>query len=602
VTAVLAGLTLLAALLGTAGLGTLLVEQRLATLAPGGVTFSTLHYNPFTGRLVIEGVRAHDAAGRELLRADGVVARLGPVRLFLRPFSLGEARVIAPRLTLRASPGLDLAELAAGLGAAPAAATGLPVRIDDLIVSGGTLVVEGAGEHGAALSVRDLDVRLSRLTTATVDSHDVAFAVEMTVYGTVVHLTGQPRGAGYAIRVRARGLDVAALVRDFPVAMLQGLERGRGEVDADLFLSEGRLLASGSARASDVLLRLPVEGHPQLRAATLSAVLDAFDLTSGTGRVTRIDVGAPSLSLPAANAPAALAALAASLQNRASLTIRRVAVTDGTLNLADGAAGIRLEGLQLTAQAHERHGDGAWTLNARAGLGSGAEVVLDGVVARDLSGLEGAMRLQRVALAPWRILTGAPAEWDAHVSFDGRLAVAMREGKPAVTLAGRAVLADVGAAGAAGFHADRIVLGIRRLQWPDVDAIVDSVVMTRPAFALPAATPWPRLFVTGNVSVVDGKLREINDGRALHDLEVTLAPADATGTARVQLSASTEAGRLGVERLVPYDPSVEGAVPLPLLLAVIEDAARTERMGGPELAPHAAQTLVAPGPSPVAPR
>jgi hypothetical protein len=149
------------------------------------------------------------------------------------------------------------------------------------------------------------------------------------------------------------------------------------------------------------------------------------------------------------------------------------------------------------------------------------------------------------------------------------------EGEAAVTLAGQAVLADVGAGGRSGFRADRIAVGIRRLQWPSAEAVVDSVVMTRPAFALPAATPWPHLLVTGNLSVVDGELRETVNEPALRDLAVSLAPTGSAGAAHLRLSASMVGGRrLGVDRIVPYDEPTEGAVPLRLLLSALEDAAR----------------------------
>jgi hypothetical protein len=507
----LLALVVLATLLGAAGVTTLVIERRLATLTPGGLTVNRLHYNPFSGRLLLEGLRAYDAAGRELLSAERVAAEVNPVRLLVRPLVLRQARVSAPRLTLRAAAGLDLAELAAGLGAAPAAATGLPVRVEDLVLTGGSIVVEGVGPGGAPLVARDLDVRLSRLTTATVERPDVAFAVEAAIYGATVHLTGQPRGAGYVIHVRARGLAVDALVRDFPAPALHGLQQGRGDVDADMLLTDGRLLASGSARVTDLLWTLPAPLGLRLRAATLAAVVDNFDLTSGAGRITRLDLGAPSLSFPATDAAVTLAGLVATLRGHRDLLLRRVAVTDGTLTL-EGVGGVRLERVQLAAHAPERRGDGAWIVSARAGLGADAEVALDGVLDRDLYGLDAAARLQRVALAPWRALMGAPAEWDAQVSFDGRVRAAVHEGATALTLAGRAVLADVGVLGGDGFRAERIALGIRRLQWPAADAIVDRVVMTR----------------------------------------------------------------LGVDRVVPYETPADVGVPLRSLLVAIEDAARVQ--------------------------
>jgi len=575
VRAALLVLALASVLLGGAAAATLGVEHRLAALAPGGVEIATLHYNPFSGRLALTGVRARDAAGRELLRVERVAAVVNPLRLLVQPLTLSRVALVAPRLTLPAGPGLDLAGLAAGLGSAPAAATSLPVRIEDFAVADGSLVVEGAGAGGAPLVVRNLDVRLSRLTTATIDRPDVAFAVEMAVYGANIYLTGQPRGAGYAVHVRTRGLDVAALAQDVRGGALAGWQRGRAEIDTELRLVGGRLIASGAVRATDVELAPRRSGGPRLRAATLGLVLDNVDLASVTGRITRLDLGAPVLSLPAATAAATLAALVAPLREWPDLLVRRVAVTDGTLVL-EGPGGARLERLQIAAHAPERRGDGAWLVTTRAALGADAEVMLDGVLTRDLRGLDAVARVQRVAVAAGRALTGAPAGWDARVSFDGRLRVAAQDGDLAVTLAGQAVLADVAGAGRDGFRAERIAFGIRQLQWPGADGVVDTVVMTRPAFALPAATPWPRLLVTGGVSIVDGVLRPAAAGRALRDLEVSLAPTGVAGGAHLRLSASTEVGdRLGVDRIVLYDPPTAGGLPLGLLLGALEDASRT---------------------------
>ena len=442
--ALLVALTLIAAAIGGAGAAALALERRVAALAPGGVEVATFDYNPLTGRLALANVHARDAAGRELFRADNVVATVNPLRLLTRPLTLSRARVEAPVLTLRAGAGLDLAELAAGLGAAPAAATGLPVRIDDLVIAGGRLVVEGVSDSGAALVIRDLDVRLSRLTTAAAESSDVAFAVKMAAYGATVYLTGQPRGDGYLLHVRAHGLDVPALVHDLGPGPLDAIQRGRGNLDIGLLLIGGRSLASGHARVTDAVVRLPVEGRPRLRAAAVSVALDRLDLVSGTGRISRLDLTAPTLALPAATAATTLAALMDPLRGRAELLLRRVQVADGTLVL-QGPRPVRLQGLQIAAHAPERRGDGAWLVTARAGLDGGAEAALDGIVARDLRGLDVIARLQRVAVAPWRALLGAPPVADARLSFDGRLRVVAGGGEgAAVTLAGQAMLADMG--------------------------------------------------------------------------------------------------------------------------------------------------------------
>lgn len=79
----LATLALVAVVLGTAGVATRLVERRVATLTPGGVAIGALEYNPLSGRLVLDGVRAHDALGRVVFSADRVSVRLSPFSLLL---------------------------------------------------------------------------------------------------------------------------------------------------------------------------------------------------------------------------------------------------------------------------------------------------------------------------------------------------------------------------------------------------------------------------------------------------------------------------------------------------------------------------------------
>jgi hypothetical protein len=564
---------------GVAGASALAVEWRLAALAPGGVAIGTLHYNPFSGWLALTDVRARDAAGREIFRADSVLATANPLSVVAGTLSLGRVRVAGPRVTLRAGGSFDLEDVAAGFGAAHVffGAKGrlaLPLSVDDLVVGDGSVIVEGAGERGAPLVVRDLDVRLSRLTTAALGERDVAFALEMVVYGTAVHMTGQPRGDGYAVRVRARGLDAAAFARDFPVAALDALQRGKAEIDGEIVLSQGRALASGSVRVSDVELALPLAGRPRVRAAAIAVAADAFDLASRTGRITRLDVVAPTLALPAPRAIAALGELLAPLRDDRDLVLRRVSITDGTLAVG-GPGGIRLARLQLAAQLPERRTDSGWVVSARATLGDDAEVSIDGIVARDLRGLDAVTRLSRVPLATWQAAGGAALKWDARVSFDGRLRLVTSEGETLATATGQAELSDVSGGAAGGFRAERVALGIRRLRWPAADAVFDRVVITRPAFGPGALGPWLSSQVMSGMTVVDGEVRGNAPGRALHRLAVDLAPDDAAGLARLKLSASTDSGaRVNLDRVVPYAATDRG-LPLGLLAATLDEAARS---------------------------
>lgn len=205
--ALLVALAAAAVLLGGAGGATLALERRLAVLAPGGVEIATLRYNPFSGRLVLAGVRARDADGRELFAADRLAAHARPLPLLVGTLALTRVRVDAPRITLRS---LD------------ARAADPLLRLEDLAVTGGLVVVEDHGAGRPPLRAHDLDLRLGRLSTTAAGRSDVAFVVET------------------AIHVRARGFDVVALARDFPGRGFDGLQKGRGEVDASRTATEPR--------------------------------------------------------------------------------------------------------------------------------------------------------------------------------------------------------------------------------------------------------------------------------------------------------------------------------------------------------------------------
>lgn len=427
-----------ALLLGLAGAATQLLARRVSALTTGGVRFASLSYNPLTGRLAIDELRAYDAGGREVFRARAALADLNPIQLLASTPRLARARLTDPRLTLRAQTAFGLMTRTAGLGDAPAVV--LPLRVDDLLISGGTVVIE-AGPGRRLTLVRDLDVRLGRSTTATASPIDVAFATEMAAYGTTVYITGQPRGAGYVLRVHAAGVDVVTLAHDLPLPPLRGLQRGRGELDVELDMIGGRLLASGTVRLADVALPLPAPSRARLRAASVTAVVDRLDLVEGSGRIVRLQLDAPTLSMPAATAPATLATLSEALEAARELIIRRVIITRGTLAL-EGAGGVRMDGVQLAAHAPER--DGAWMVSARAGLGRDAGIALDGLVTADLRRLDATARMQHVALRPWRALLGDVAPGDTRVSFDGRLRAAVQNGETAVALAGPMVATRLG--------------------------------------------------------------------------------------------------------------------------------------------------------------
>lgn len=390
--ALVALVALAAALFGGAGALPLVLEARLAGLAPGGLAVAGLHYNPLTGRLTLRSVSARDAHGREIFRADEVEATAALVDLLGgAPLTLQRVHVVAPRLVLAQAPALTLA----GLGGAGFAAA--PVVVEGIDVSHGAVVVEEPGRR--AVVARDLTARLDR--GYGLGDGDAAFAVETALYGTSVRLTGQPIGRGsYALRVRARGLDAAALLEDFPQALAGAgvrLTEGRADVDATLVVAGSRMVASGQLRLERVVVRFVEPRSAPLMATAIVLAVDRWDLAAGSGRISRLELQQPQLTLERST-PAALTALVDWLAGP-DVMLRRLRIVDGTVRLTTGAEPVVLRGLTLGLQAAGETGPRAgFVLTARAGVGASGRLALDGALSRDLSRAEGAVRVVGVTL------------------------------------------------------------------------------------------------------------------------------------------------------------------------------------------------------------
>lgn len=383
----IAAVALAAVLLGGAGIATRLVEQRLATLAPGGVTFDTLGYNPLTGALVVRQVSARDASGREVFRADEVRATAPVADLLAGVVTLQRAQVASPRLVVSAAPVLKLIALG---GAAPRPA---PIAVNGLVVTGGALVLEDASRPDP-LVVRDLAVRADRMAAF---GGDGAFAVEMALYGANVRLTGQRAlGApGYAVHVRASGIDAVAALRDFPLLTADTgvtLTGGRADVDATLLFAEQGLLVSGHARLERVLARFADRGLSPFSAAAIILGVDRWDVAAGAGRISRLELRAPRLSVALRRSPPPMLASLLDVFGDDGIVLRRVRVIDGTLTLDVPEGPLTLRGLNVALQSRESLSGAGFVLTGRAGIGPEGHLSVQGALSRDLRHAEGAFR------------------------------------------------------------------------------------------------------------------------------------------------------------------------------------------------------------------
>jgi hypothetical protein len=387
----LALVTLAAALFGGAGVATWVIEQRLATLAPGGLLFDALSYNPITGRLAMRHVTGRDASGREVFRADDVTATAPALDLLAGIVTLQRVQVTSPRLIVPAGPVLTLIGLS---GEAPQAS---PVAVNGLVVTRGALVIEDAS-RSEPLVVRDLAVRADRMAAF---GGEGAFAVEMALYGAIVRITGQRAlGApGYAVHVRASGLDAVAALRDFP-ALIAGsgvtLVGGRADIDGTLLFADQGVLVSGQARLERVLARFADRRLSPFSAAAIILGVDRWDVGAGAGRISRLELRAPRLSVNLrGSVPRFLTSLLDVFADD-GVVLRRIRVVDGhlTLDVADGP--VTLRGLNLGLQARERLAGAGFVLTGRAGVGTDGRVAVEGELSRDLRQAEGALRADGV--------------------------------------------------------------------------------------------------------------------------------------------------------------------------------------------------------------
>ena len=383
----LAAVALAAAMLGGAGVATWLVEQRLVALLPGGLAFDSLHYNPLTGRLALRHLRGRDEGGREIFRADEVTATAPAMDLLGGLVTLQRLQVASPRLVVPAAPMMTLI----GLGAA--APRTVPIAVNGLVVTHGALVIEGAA-HGEPLEVRELAVRADRMAAF---GGDGAFAVEMALYGTSVRMTGQRAlGApGYAVHVRASGLDAVAALRDFPSLMAGSgisLASGRADIDSTLLFAEQGILASGQVRLERVLARFTDRALSPFSAAAIILGVDRWDVEAGVGRISRLELRAPRLSVSLRRKVPALLTSLLDVFADDGIVLRRIRVVDGQLTL-DGPDGpLTLRRLDLALQTRERLAGTGFVLTGRAGVGPEGRVAVEGALSRDLRSAEGALR------------------------------------------------------------------------------------------------------------------------------------------------------------------------------------------------------------------
>src|SRR5436309_8960874 len=125
-------------------------------------------------------------------------------------------------------------------------------------------------------------------------------------------IAGKPVSAGTcALGGRGSGLGAAAQHEDFSRALRAAgvrLAEGRAEVDATLVAAGSRVLASGQVRLQRVVARFVEPRSAPLVAESVVLAVDRWDVAAGAGRISRLELRQPRLTLDRGT-PGAITAL-----------------------------------------------------------------------------------------------------------------------------------------------------------------------------------------------------------------------------------------------------------------------------------------------------
>jgi len=149
---------------------------------------------------------------------------------------------------------------------------------------------------------------------------------------------------------------------------------------------------SGQARLDRVLARFADRGLSPFSAAAIILGVDRWDVSAGAGRIARLELRAPRLSVSLRRkVPPMLASLLDVFADDA-IVLRRIRVVDGTLTLDVPDGPLTLRSLDLALQARESLSGAGFVLTGRSAIGPEGQVSVQGALSRDLLHAEGALR------------------------------------------------------------------------------------------------------------------------------------------------------------------------------------------------------------------
>jgi hypothetical protein len=267
----------------------LITEVALATHRP--VTIEAVHFNPFTGRLVVRRASLHERDGAApLADFDLLEVRVRPFALLRGHVWIREIRLEGSTVRVVRHPdGFNISDLIEGLGAGRRS---LDVTVDHLVVTRGTAMLEDrALAEPRTWTSEHIEIEAHDLSTRRNDGRAVGRSVTV---GSPVSLEMRQmrlRPIHFEAVVTTSNLDLSLARLYLPTDAALLLERGRASSTLEVTLDarEG-LRANVNGEIADVALRKPGEPDPVILVPRLTLALADLRHRDDALEVSRVEL------------------------------------------------------------------------------------------------------------------------------------------------------------------------------------------------------------------------------------------------------------------------------------------------------------------------
>jgi hypothetical protein len=428
----------------------LIARIHAATQRP--VSVESVHLNPLTGRLIVEGLRVYERDGVSPFTGfERLDIHFNPLSLIARHLRIYEARLEGPTTRIvRLPEGFNISDLIEG----PAAPRRwFDITVQYLVVTRGTATLEDrALAEPRTWSSERIEIEAHDLSTLRDDGRAVARSMTegAPVSLELRRLRLQP--IHLEAVVTASNIDLAPARLYFPRDAALVLERGRATSTLTVALdARAGLEASATGEITDVVMRRRGERDPAVEVPRLT-----LELAGLRYQDEQLEIGRFELA--------------------------------GEASVKDPRAGARARYQVSTVQASL--GDVTWPvtragrLDVRSSVPGGGRLELSGRLSPPPAASQLRLRLARVDLHPWARLVPDALHVEGLAEADLRIDEPLAPAVPSHVQGAVAVnQLGIGAAGGDLLRAARVEARGLEVEWPTRVA-ARQVVVTRPRAAI----------------------------------------------------------------------------------------------------------------------